>query len=146
MFSHITIGTNDLARAEAFYSHVLSPLGAVLVHRDERYVGYCTGGLTPDGRPRRPMFWVCLPYDGRAATVGNGTHVAFLTEARALVDAVYSIALESGARDEGRPGLRPQYHEHYYGAYFRDMDGNKIQICCHAEDAPRRTSPGERTR
>lgn len=75
-------------------------------------------------------------YDKKPATVGNGTHVAFLAKTRAQVDAFHATALAHGGTDEGPPGLRPHYHSNYYGAYVRDPDGNKLQAVCHyAEDA-----------
>jgi catechol 2,3-dioxygenase-like lactoylglutathione lyase family enzyme len=132
MFSHVTVGTTDLARAKAFYSAVLEPLALVCLHDDDRYVGFGRG-LTADGRPVRPMFWVCLPYDGGLASAGNGQHVAFVADDRAVVDQVHALALAGGGTDEGAPGLREHYHPSYYGAYFRDLDGNKLQVCCHGE-------------
>jgi catechol 2,3-dioxygenase-like lactoylglutathione lyase family enzyme len=78
-----------------------------------------------------PQFFVCTPYDERPASVGNGTHIALLAPSRAAVDAFHRTAIEAGGTDEGAPGPRPQYHEHYYGAYIRDLDGNKLQACCH---------------
>jgi catechol 2,3-dioxygenase-like lactoylglutathione lyase family enzyme len=74
------------------------------------------------------------PYNGETATVGNGVHVAFKADNRAAVDAFHAAALAAGGTDEGAPGLRPHYHEHYYGAYVRDPDGNKLQAVCHAAE------------
>jgi catechol 2,3-dioxygenase-like lactoylglutathione lyase family enzyme len=130
MLSHVTAGTQDLARAEAFYSRVLEPLGVIRLHGDDRHVGYGLG-VTPSGTPIRPMFWICLPFDGRPALPGNGWHVAFTADSRGAVDAVYAAARALGAQCEGPPGPRPHYHDRYYGAFFRDPDGNKVQVCCH---------------
>jgi catechol 2,3-dioxygenase-like lactoylglutathione lyase family enzyme len=71
------------------------------------------------------------PFDGNAATVGNGGHAAFNADSRAAVDKFHAAALAGGGTDEGRPGLRPHYNENYYGAYVRDPDGNKLQAVCH---------------
>ncbi len=126
MFSHMTLGTSDLAAAVAFYDAVLAPLGIVrkFFSPDHGYAGY---GPSAGGAG----LFICRPYDGGEATAGNGTHVAFLAPDRAAVDAFHAQALALGAADEGAPGPRPHYHEHYYGAYVRDPDGNKLQACCH---------------
>jgi len=129
MYSHTTVGANDLARAQLFYDAVLSPLGLEIRYSAEGMVGY---GL-PGGRPQ---FLVVRPFDGGEATVGNGTMIALLAPDRATVDACHAAAMEQGGRDEGRPGLRPQYHRNYYGAYFRDLDGNKICVVCHQAEEP----------
>ena len=127
MFSHITVGTNDFDRAIAFYDAVLGPLGyrRFETHADPGLAGYAA---RPD---RTPQFWVMRPIDGKAATVGNGVTVAFEATDRAAVDALHARALEAGATDEGAPGLRPHYHADYYGAYLRDLDGNKLCVVCH---------------
>ena len=127
MFSHFTVGTNDLAGAIAFYDAVLAPLGIVqaVSSPEHGYAGFGHAG----GRAR---LFVCRPFDDRDATAGNGTHVAFPAPDRAAVDAFHAAALAHGGEDEGAPGPRPHYHEHYYGAYVRDPDGNKLQACCHS--------------
>ena len=135
MLSHVTVGTNDLERARGYYDALLPVLGFVRLHHDEQYIGY-SRGIGDDGRPIKPMFWVCLPFDGAPATVGNGVHIAFMADSRSDVDRFYQAGLELGGRDEGPPGLRPHYHESYYGAYFRDLDGNKLQVCCHRAEPP----------
>ncbi len=124
MYSHTTIGANDLARAKAFYDVVLAPLGLEVRFEGDGMVGY---GL-PGGRPQ---FLVAQPFDGGEPSVGNGSMIALLASRRTLVDACHAAALEQGGADEGGPGLRPHYHRSYYGAYFRDLDGNKICICSH---------------
>ena len=75
-----------------------------------------------------------LPINGDAASAGNGVHVAFSAADHAAVDAFYLAAMESGGSDEGGPGHRVEYHPHYYGAFVRDPDGNKIEACCHAPE------------
>lgn len=122
MFSHITVGTNDLARAGAFYDEVLATLGITRQFDRDSFVAYQGDGY---GR-----FFVMTPFDGDAATIGNGVHVAFVADSRAAVDDFHATALGAGGTDEGAPGLRPHYSENYYGAYVRDLDGNKLQAVC----------------
>ncbi|WP_255553523.1 VOC family protein [Maritimibacter sp. DP1N21-5] len=80
----------------------------------------------------RPLFIVTTPLDGAQVT-GNGKMIAFLAEDRALVDQAHALALSLGGVDAGLPGLRPEYHADYYGAYVRDPDGNKLCVACHAK-------------
>lgn len=126
MFSHVTIGSNDHARAKAFYDAVLPRLGLSLVHDEDHAIAYGRAGS------EGPWFWILTPWDGEPASAGNGTHFAFQAESRAQVDAFHATALEAGGRDEGAPGLRPRYSEIYYGAYVRDPDDNKLQAVCYA--------------
>jgi catechol 2,3-dioxygenase-like lactoylglutathione lyase family enzyme len=124
MYSHTTIGANDLARARGFYDAVLAPLELEVRFSDDSMVGW--------GRPGgRPQFLVVRPFDGGEPSAGNGSMIALLASKRSLVDACHAAAIEQGGTDEGRPGLRPHYHGTYYGAYFRDLDGNKICIVSH---------------
>ncbi len=125
MISHITVGSNDIARAKAFYERVMAPLGYVRIMEGDDYFAYGEA----EGAPAR--FWVVTPFDGRSAKRGNGWHCAFLAPSRAAVDAFHAAALATGGRDEGAPGPRPQYSETYYGAYVRDPDGNKLQAVCY---------------
>lgn len=131
MFSHVTLGTDDIARAVAFYDAVLAPLGLRRQESDleKGYAGYAAAPETT------PQFWVLRPIDGRAASPGNGTTVAFEARDRATVDAVHAAILAAGGRDEGGPGLRPHYHADYYGAYARDPDGHKLCVVCHRPPA-----------
>jgi len=124
IFSHVTLGCSDVARAGRFYDAVLAPLGIGCRQKTESYLGY---GLPA---PADIPLWVGHPWDGRPASAGNGAMVAFLAASRGAVDAFHRAGLDNGGRDEGAPGLRPQYHPHYYGAYLRDPDGNKIAVAC----------------
>ncbi len=124
MFSHVTIGTNDIKRAVAFYDAVFAALGVGRFYLDGSDAGY--------GEAHGDQVWVMEPFDGNPAAAGNGTHIAFLAKARRDVDAFHTAALANGGTDEGAPGLRPHYHSNYYGAYVRDPDGNKIQAVCHS--------------
>lgn len=127
MLSHVCIGVRAFDRAFAFYSEVMSALGHELKFRelDRPWAGW----MAKD-QPR-PLFIIGKPYDGNAAQSGNGQMVALLAHDRASVDRVYAVALANGGTCEGAPGLRAHYHPDYYGAYFRDPDGNKIGVCCH---------------
>ena len=127
MFSHVTVGTNDYAAAKAFYDAILPALGLTCIHASDEE-GAAGWAVDPE---RAPHFWLVRPFDGQPATVGNGVTVAFEAKARAEVDAFHAAAIAAGGRDEGAPGLRPHYHPDYYGAYVRDLDGNKLCIVCH---------------
>jgi catechol 2,3-dioxygenase-like lactoylglutathione lyase family enzyme len=126
VFSHITLGSNDLARSRKFYDAVMKVLGHPLLF--ELPQGFAYGEATG------PKVFVLPPFDRKEARPGNGVHAAFLVDRRAKVDAFHAAALAHGGSDEGKPGLRPHYHPNYYGAYVRDPDGNKIQAVCHRRD------------
>lgn len=123
MFSHITLGTNDWEQAKPFWSAVMEALGIPLFFE---YPGGAAYGVATG-----PKTFVGPPFDGRTASNGNGTHVAYIADTRGKVDAFYAAALANGGSDEGPPGPRPHYHPNYYGAYVRDPDGNKLQAVCH---------------
>jgi catechol 2,3-dioxygenase-like lactoylglutathione lyase family enzyme len=127
MFLYITLGTNDLARARIFYDAVMPCLGLTCRAAEPEEIGY---GRAEDTRTR---FWVTQPYDGKPATIGNGSMPAFEADSRAAVDAFHAAALAHGGSDEGAPGLRP-YGPQFYAAYVRDPDGNKLSAVC--ERAP----------
>lgn len=118
MIGYVTLGTNDLARAAAFYDSLLAELGAKRAMQGDRFISWSTG-------PNSPGLGVIKPYDGKAATAGNGTMVALAVDSQAKVDAVYKKAIELGGKDEGPPGLR---FGTFYAAYFRDLDGNKLDV------------------
>jgi catechol 2,3-dioxygenase-like lactoylglutathione lyase family enzyme len=124
MFSHVTVGSNDVARAKSFYDKLLKPLGLVLHLELPDGLGYGRA----DGRPQ---FWVVSPLDKKAASAGNGITVGLDASDRAAVDAAHKAGMSAGGKDEGAPGLRTHYHPNYYGAYLRDPDGNKICVVCH---------------
>lgn len=124
MFSHVTLGANDWARARPFWTAVMEVLDhpVLLEH---------AGGIA-FGLPGGPKTFVGPTFDKQPAAPGNGVHVAYLVDSRAAVDAFHAAALAHGGSDEGAPGLRPHYHPNYYGAYVRDPDGNKLQAVCHS--------------
>nr|WP_294517216.1 VOC family protein [uncultured Rhodopila sp.] len=127
MLSHVYIGIADFEHALAFYSAVLDTLGLTqkFSQPEKSWAGWMQPGIA------RPLFLIGLPYNGEPATPGNGQMVALLAPTREAVDRCHAVALENGGRCEGPPGLRPQYHSNYYGAYVRDPDGNKLCVCCH---------------
>lgn len=118
MIGYTTIGSNDLDRAKAFYDAVLAPLGGrrTLTYERSQYYGSPARGA---------MLGVVLPFDGKAATCGNGAMVALSADSPAVVDAVHAAALAAGGACEGPPGQRM---DNFYGAYFRDLDGNKLCV------------------
>lgn len=125
MFSYVCIGTNDLPRSVAFYDAVMAPLGHPRCDLD-LVAGNATWGQDDPG----PHLWVSRPFDGKAASPGNGTMFSLLATNRALVDAVHAAGIAHGGVCEGPPGLRPQYGPTFYTAYLRDPDGNKFNIVC----------------
>jgi catechol 2,3-dioxygenase-like lactoylglutathione lyase family enzyme len=121
---HVSVGSNDIASARTFYLSALSPLGLRIVAEETgRYCDFGTDSVA---------FSIETPVNGEAASPGNGVHVCFKAASRAAVTEFYSAALAAGGRDAGPPGLRPNYGQHYFGAFAFDLDGNKIEACCHA--------------
>ena len=134
MISHVTIGSDDLPRAKRFYDALLPMLGLSCIYQSPRgsSVGYAASPLSYEEDPAvTPQFWLMRPINGAASSVANGGTIAFTARSRAEVDAFYRAALAAGAADEGAPGLRPNYHPNYYGAYVRDLDGHKLCVVCH---------------
>ena len=119
MIGYVTLGTNDLARAAGFYDRITAELGISRMMQAERYIAWGTpGGGAGIG--------LTLPFDGQPATVGNGVMVALLAKDRAQVDRLHALALALGGADEGAPGEREM--PGFYAAYFRDPDGNKLNV------------------
>ncbi len=118
MIGYVTLGTNDLAKAAAFYDQIASEMGIARMMEADTYIAWgVPGGDAGLG--------VTKPYDGNPATIGNGVMVALAGRDRAQVDSVYNLALSLGGTDEGAPGDRGGG---FYAAYFRDLDGNKLNI------------------
>ena len=128
MISHVTVGISDLDRALGFYGPVLAELG--LVQKFAEPENGWAGWVSPQAP--RPLFLITRPFNGQPHAVGNGQMVALMADTRAMVDRAYAVALALGAVCEGPPGPRPHYTPDYYGAYFRDLDGNKLCAVCHA--------------
>lgn len=127
MLSHVFLGVNNFDRAFAFYAGLMKELGLVLKFADtaKPWAAWHAADSA------RPLFIIGRPFDHQPAAAGNGQMVALLAASADMVDRSHAMALSMGAQCEGRPGLRPEYHANYYGAYFRDPDGNKICICFH---------------
>lgn len=127
MLSHVHVGVTDFDRAFAFYNTIMRELGYPLkfIEREKPWAGW----MPRDAE--RPLFLIGHPYDGGQARPGVGQMIALLAPDRGAVDRCYVAAIRMGAQSEGDPGPRPRYHRDYYGAYFRDPDGNKLCIVCH---------------
>jgi len=118
MIGYVTLGTNDLPRATAFYDGLTAELGAKRIMETDHFVGWGTS-------MEQPLLMVFTPHDGQAATVGNGVMVALQAESPEDVKRFHAKALELGGTNEGDPGPRG---DGFYGAYFRDPDGNKLNF------------------
>ena len=114
MIGYVTLGTSDLARAAKFYDAIAAEMGAKRFMEFDGFIAWSGGG---------PGIALTKPYDGKAASVGNGVMVALRAKDKAQVDRIYNLAMSMGATDEGKPGPRG---DTFYAAYFRDPDGNKL--------------------
>jgi len=125
MIDHVGIRTAKIAESRAFYDKAFAALGgSMMMQVPPEY----TGGKAYLGYGRdHPCFWL---EEADAST--SAQHIAFTARNRAEVDAYYQAAIAAGGRDNGGPGLRPQYHKDYYGAFVFDPDGNNIEAVCHA--------------
>jgi catechol 2,3-dioxygenase-like lactoylglutathione lyase family enzyme len=120
MLDHVTIGVSDIERSRSFYDLALRPLGITRLYADgETAAGY---GVAP-----KAFFWIS--WRGLPQT---GAHVAFAAQDRAVVDRFYAQAIAAGGKDNGAPGIRPNYHPSYYGAFVLDPDGHNIEAVCQA--------------
>jgi catechol 2,3-dioxygenase-like lactoylglutathione lyase family enzyme len=127
MFSHVFVGVSNFERALGFYRVLMPVLGI-----EERFCEPSRPWAGWQSNPGpRPLFLIGRPYDGQEHLIGNGQMFAFLAENREVVSRAYEVALAHGATSEGEPGLRPEYHANYFGAYFRDTEGNKLCVACH---------------
>ncbi|TLP56516.1 VOC family protein [Parasedimentitalea maritima] len=120
MLSGVCIGTNDITAATQFYDTVLATIGMRRVLTEPREVGYA-------GADGRISVFLIVPFNDQPATFGNGSQFMFYATDAAAVRAFHETALECGGTDEGKPGPR-SYHPDYYGAYVRDLDGNKLNV------------------
>ncbi len=124
MIDHLSLTVADIEKAVAFYDAVLATLGA------ERLMSFDRGDIRVRGygRDGKPSFWIA---SGTSEGTTLAGHVAFAAPDRASVDAFYHAAMAAGATDNGAPGLRPHYHESYYGAFVVDPDGHRLEAVCH---------------
>ena len=125
MIGYITLGTNDLEKSVAYYDILMDMLGAGRFMQDENFVAWAKSH-------DRVGFSVTKPFDGEAATVGNGVMIALQAANPEQVKEVYQKAIELGGSDEGEPGARS---DNFYAGYFRDLDGNKLNVFCLTENS-----------
>ena len=118
MIGYVTLGTNDLPRAAAFYDALLGAIGAKRMMENDQFVAWSV-------RPDQAGLGITKPFDKKVATVGNGVMVALAVDSAAKVDELHRQALQLGGRDEGAPGSRG---DGFYAGYFRDLDGNKLNF------------------
>ena len=121
MIDHTGVNVSDVAKSKAFYRAALAPLGYAVIMEFEDDVGF--------GVPPKPDFWI-----GETGAEVRPTHVAFRADNRKQVDAFYKAAMAAGGRDNGAPGVRPDYHASYYGAFVLDPDDNNIEAVCHTPE------------
>ena len=136
MIGYVTVGADDLLLAERFYSAFLPSLGYSL-DISSGGLSYSILGTTDQG-PGQADFYVKPPFNGQAASVGNGMMVAFQVRTQAMVCALHAAAIAAGGRTEGAPGFRAEYSAHFYVGYLRDPQGNKIALFCNNQDQPER--------
>ncbi|WP_299772297.1 VOC family protein [uncultured Tateyamaria sp.] len=136
MIAYVTVGVDDIALAERFYSAFLPALGYELeeYHGDLSYVP----PVQPGQSSVSPDFYVKAPFDGRPAGAGNGTMVAFEARSQSQVRDLHAAALAAGGTDEGQPGFRASYGPNFYVSYLRDPQGNKIALFSSNPDEPGR--------
>ena len=122
MIGYVVLGTNDLSRAASFYDALLAEMGVTrMMEFGERGYGWAAA-------IDKPMLCIMTPYNNQPATVGNGVMAGIAADSRDQVDRIYQKALDLGGSDEGPPGLRDEGGEGFYAAYFRDLDGNKLDV------------------
>jgi catechol 2,3-dioxygenase-like lactoylglutathione lyase family enzyme len=125
MLDHIGVSVSDYEKSKAFYEKALAPLGySFLMEVPREYTG--GAGVGGFGIAPKPDFWI----EGRGGVAAK-LHVCFRAADRATVDAFYKAAMAAGGRDNGKPGLRPEYHANYYGAFVLDPDGYNVEAVCH---------------
>jgi catechol 2,3-dioxygenase-like lactoylglutathione lyase family enzyme len=124
MLDHVTIGVRDVEQSKKFYDRALAPLGITRLYAEgARFAGY---GVSP-----KAFFWIGT----RDSAPQTGAHIAFTAPDRATVERFHETAIAAGGRDNGQPGLRPNYHTNYYGAFVLDPDGHNIEAVCHTSQS-----------
>jgi catechol 2,3-dioxygenase-like lactoylglutathione lyase family enzyme len=126
MIDHTGVSASDFEKSKAFYTTTLSAIGyALLMEFPASVTGHTD--VAGFGEPPKPDFWI-----HKGAANQPPLHIAFRVSSREAVDAFYKASMAAGGRDNGAPGIRPHYHEHYYGAFVLDPDGNNIEAVCHS--------------
>jgi catechol 2,3-dioxygenase-like lactoylglutathione lyase family enzyme len=122
MLDHLGFSVSDFKASRAFYASTLAPLGVAVIMEFGEHAGF--------GRDGHPQFWI-----GGGGKPSGRLHLAFTARNREEVRAFHAAALAAGATDNGEPGLRPDYHPHYYGAFVIDLNGHNIEAVCHSPEA-----------
>lgn len=128
MIDHTGVSVSDFEKSKAFYDSALSAIGYALLMEFPASVTGSTD-VAGFGEPPKPDFWITKGVPNQPSI-----HVAFRVNSRAQVDAFYKAALAAGGRDNGAPGIRPHYHQHYYGAFVLDPDGHNVEAVCHSPE------------
>lgn len=131
MYSHVTLGVNDLEASITFYDGVMGVLGYERHSHSESFAGY---GRPDDIALGINCLWILVPINGEPASGGNGTNIAFNALNRQTVREFHRLAIKFGGTDEGEPGIREEAHPNFYAAYVRDFDGNKLVAVCHYKE------------
>lgn len=122
MIDHTTLPVSNYAETKTKYDAIFSALGIACLHAGDQYAGY---GID------RPVFWICAPFDDRGTS--KNAHIAIAVQSKELVNKFHEVALAQGWKDNGAPGMRPEYGENYYGAFALDQDGNNIEAVYRGE-------------
>jgi catechol 2,3-dioxygenase-like lactoylglutathione lyase family enzyme len=134
MFAYVCLGANDLERSARFYDAVLGVLGHrrcdTTAENASSWDGWIGWGLYSEAGAVQDALWICRPFDGNAASVGNGSMVALWAKSWREVRDFHAAALAHGGSSEGAPGIRAQYNDDFYAAYVRDPEGNKLAVVC----------------
>jgi catechol 2,3-dioxygenase-like lactoylglutathione lyase family enzyme len=134
MIHHVSVGSNDLPSAKAFYRPLMALIGFRLLKESDNAVHFGASDI---------VFSIETPIDGRPAVPGNGVHIAFQAPDRESVRRFHATAIAAGGTDEGAPGIRENYNANYYGAFVRDLDGNKIEAVTHTARESFGLRPGD---
>jgi catechol 2,3-dioxygenase-like lactoylglutathione lyase family enzyme len=122
MIDHMTLRVRDYPKSKAFYTAALAPLGYEMLMEWEGFSGF--------GINKKPDFWLAAAEDRKYSQL----HIAFRAKSRKAVQEFYDAAIKAGAKDNGGPGLRADYHPNYFGAFVLDPDGHNIEACCHDKE------------
>jgi catechol 2,3-dioxygenase-like lactoylglutathione lyase family enzyme len=140
LFAYLCLGSNDLERSAKFYDAALGVLGIsrcdTSAENPESWAGWIGWGVYERAGAVQDALWICKPFDGAPATVGNGSMVALRAATWEQVRAFHAAALSNGGSSDGAPGLRIQYNPDFYAAYVRDPDGNKLAVVCRGFTSP----------